>query len=125
MEANAGQSFQMQILFNIFPRISLHCKLVPVQYWEYETGLFQLEDEVFSLWLLTNFQIYSTFTPVFVNIFTFGQGYDPVLMRLNYFYSAATANSKLNYSARLPVESVEFKVVFTIAYEAQVKCKVA
>ena len=31
MEANAGKSFQMQILFNIFPRISLHCKLVPVQ----------------------------------------------------------------------------------------------
>ena len=43
MEANAGKSFQMQILFNIFPRISLHCKLVPVQYWEYEYGL--LEDK--------------------------------------------------------------------------------
>ena len=40
MEANAGESFQMQILFNIFPRISLHCKLVPVQYREYEYGLF-------------------------------------------------------------------------------------
>ena len=40
-EANAGKSFQMQILFNIFPRISLHCKLVPVQYWEYEYGLFK------------------------------------------------------------------------------------
>ena len=40
MEANAGKSFQMQIIFNIFPRISLHCKLVPVQYWEYEYGLF-------------------------------------------------------------------------------------
>ena len=39
MEANAGKSFQMQIFFNIFPRISLHCKLVPVQYWEYEYGL--------------------------------------------------------------------------------------
>ena len=23
----------------IFPRMSLHCKLVPVQYWEYEYGL--------------------------------------------------------------------------------------
>ena len=34
-----GGSFQMQILFNIFPRISLHCELVPVQYWEYEYGL--------------------------------------------------------------------------------------
>ena len=32
MEANAAESFQMQMLFNIFPRISLHCKLVPVQY---------------------------------------------------------------------------------------------
>ena len=40
MEANAGKSFQMQILSNIFPRISLHCKLVPVQYREYEYGLF-------------------------------------------------------------------------------------
>ena len=39
MEANVGESFQMQILFNIFPRISLHCKLVPVKYWEYEYGL--------------------------------------------------------------------------------------
>ena len=34
MEANAGKCFQMQIIFNIFPRISLHCKLVPVQYTE-------------------------------------------------------------------------------------------
>ena len=34
MEANAGKSFQMQIIFNIFPRISLHYKVVPdpVQY---------------------------------------------------------------------------------------------
>ena len=39
MEANAGKSFQMQILFNVFPHISLDCKLVPVQYWEYEYGL--------------------------------------------------------------------------------------
>ena len=43
MEANAGESFQMQILFNIFPRISLHCKLVPVQYREYEYGLLKLD----------------------------------------------------------------------------------
>ena len=42
MEANVGKSFQMQILFNIFPRISLHCKLVPVQYWEYEYDLLDL-----------------------------------------------------------------------------------
>ena len=46
MEANAGKSFQMQILFNIFPRISLHCKLVPVQYWEYEYGLFKSDPPV-------------------------------------------------------------------------------
>ena len=38
MEANAGKSFQIQIIFNIFPDISLHCKLVPVQYWENEYG---------------------------------------------------------------------------------------
>ena len=30
----------MQIILNIFPRIRLHCKLVPLQYWEYEYGLF-------------------------------------------------------------------------------------
>ena len=41
MEANAGESFQMQMIFNIFPRISLHCKLFPVQSWEYEYGLLQ------------------------------------------------------------------------------------
>ena len=41
MEANAGKSFQMQINFNIFLRISLHYKLVPVQYWENEYGLFK------------------------------------------------------------------------------------
>ena len=43
MEANAGKSFQMQILFNIFPRIRLHSKLVPVQYWEYEYGLLNIK----------------------------------------------------------------------------------
>ena len=30
MEANEGKPFQMQILFNILPRISLHCKLQSV-----------------------------------------------------------------------------------------------
>ena len=49
MEANAGKSFQMQILFNIFPRISLHCKLVPVQYWEYEYGLLTLHNIIFQV----------------------------------------------------------------------------
>ena len=28
MEANAGKSFQMQIIFNTFPRNRLHCKRV-------------------------------------------------------------------------------------------------
>ena len=51
MEANAGESFQMQILSNIFPRISLHCKLVPVQYREYEYGLFlrRIAEEMLKL----------------------------------------------------------------------------
>ena len=48
MEAYAGKSFQMQIIFNIFPRISLHCKLVPVQYWEYEYGLLQRQHFLLS-----------------------------------------------------------------------------
>ena len=39
MEANAVKAFRMKIIFNIFPRISLHCKLVAGQYWEYEYGL--------------------------------------------------------------------------------------
>ena len=30
----------MKLFLIIFPRISLHCKLVPVQYREYEYGLF-------------------------------------------------------------------------------------
>ena len=34
----------LKIICICFPRISLHCKLVPVQYWEYEYGLLkQLE----------------------------------------------------------------------------------
>ena len=49
MEANAGKSFQMQIFFNIIPRISLHCKLVPVRYWEYEYGLLNQHD-LFLKW---------------------------------------------------------------------------
>ena len=43
MEAYAGKSFQMQIIFNIFPCISLHFKLAPVQYWEYEYGLLHFD----------------------------------------------------------------------------------
>ena len=40
MDANARKSFKMQIILNIFPRISLRFKLIPVQYWEYEYDLF-------------------------------------------------------------------------------------
>jgi len=32
---------KMSFAFEETPRISLSCKLVPVQYWEYEYGLFQ------------------------------------------------------------------------------------
>ena len=39
MEANAGEYIKKYLLLKRFPRISLHCKLVPVQYWEYEYGL--------------------------------------------------------------------------------------
>ena len=34
--AYVGKSFHMQIVSNIFPHKSLHCKLDPVQYQEYE-----------------------------------------------------------------------------------------
>ena len=39
MEANAGEYIKNYLHLKRFPRISLHCKLVPVQYWEYEYGL--------------------------------------------------------------------------------------
>ena len=44
MEANAGEYIKTYLHLKRFPRISLHCKLVPVQYQEYEYGLllFQL-----------------------------------------------------------------------------------
>ena len=35
------EQFQGNYL-NIFPRINLYCKLVPVLYWEYEYGLLQM-----------------------------------------------------------------------------------
>ena len=60
MEANAGKSFQMQILFNIFPRISLHCKLVLVQYWECEYGLLIASDGRLSV---HNVSPYITYLP--------------------------------------------------------------
>ena len=40
MEANAGEYIKNYLHLKRFPRISLHCKLVPVQYWEYKYGLF-------------------------------------------------------------------------------------
>ena len=39
MEAYAGEYIKNYLHLKRFPRISLHCKLVPVQYWEYEYGL--------------------------------------------------------------------------------------
>ena len=39
MEANAGEYIKKYLHLKRFPRISLHCKLVPVQYREYEYGL--------------------------------------------------------------------------------------
>ena len=42
MEANAGEYIKKYLHLKRFPRISLHCKLVTVQCWEYEYGLLQL-----------------------------------------------------------------------------------
>ena len=42
MEANAREYIKNYLLLKGFPRISLHCKLVPVQYREYEYGLLLL-----------------------------------------------------------------------------------
>ena len=42
MEANAGEYIKKYLHLKRFPRISLHCKLVPVQHREYEYGLFFL-----------------------------------------------------------------------------------
>ena len=39
MEANAGEYIKNYLHLKSFPRISLHCELVPVHYWEYEYGL--------------------------------------------------------------------------------------
>ena len=39
MEANAGEYIKKDLHLKRFPHISLHCKLVPVQYWEYEYGI--------------------------------------------------------------------------------------
>ena len=45
MEANAGEYIKNYLHLKSFPRISLHCKLVPVQYRKYEYGLFIEKDE--------------------------------------------------------------------------------
>ena len=47
MEANAGEYIKTYSHLKRFPVISLHCKLVPVQYWEYEYGLFH----EYTIWL--------------------------------------------------------------------------
>ena len=46
MEANAGEYIRKYLHLKRFPRISLHCKLVPVQYREYEYGLFTMQSGV-------------------------------------------------------------------------------
>ena len=45
MEANAGEYIKNDLHLKRFPRISLHCKLAPVQYWEYEYGLLDYKPE--------------------------------------------------------------------------------
>ena len=41
MEANAGEYIKNRLHLKRFPRISFHSKLVPLQYREYEYGLFK------------------------------------------------------------------------------------
>ena len=48
MEANAGEYIKNYLHLKRFPRISLHCKLVPVQYWEYEYGLLHKKNHVIT-----------------------------------------------------------------------------
>ena len=45
MEANAGEYIKKYLHLKRFPRISLHCKLAPVQYREYEYGLLNTDSE--------------------------------------------------------------------------------
>ena len=45
MEAHAGEYIRKYLHVKRFPRISLVCKLVPVQHREYEYGLFAVELE--------------------------------------------------------------------------------
>ena len=46
MEANAGEYIKKYLHLKRFPRISLHCKLVPVLYREYEYGLLLLQSSI-------------------------------------------------------------------------------
>ena len=48
MEALAGEYIRNYLHVKRFPRISLVCKLVPVQYREYEYGLFTFKPIMFS-----------------------------------------------------------------------------
>ena len=51
MEANAGEYIKNYLHLKRFPSISLHCKLAPVQYWEYEYGLLiesKISDNMFE-----------------------------------------------------------------------------
>ena len=49
MEANAGEYIKNYLHLKRFPRISLHCKLVPVQYREYEYGLLRQNKDISRL----------------------------------------------------------------------------
>ena len=51
MEANAGEYIKKYLHLKRFPRISFHCKLVPIQYREYEYGLFY----VLRSWFFSHF----------------------------------------------------------------------
>ena len=51
MEADAGEYIRKYMRLKRFPRINLHCKLVPVQYWEYEYGLFTRDFVVFEIFI--------------------------------------------------------------------------
>ena len=44
MEATAGEYIKNYLHLKSFARISLHCKLVPVQYWEYDFALLDVNN---------------------------------------------------------------------------------
>ena len=63
MEANAGEYIKNYLHLKSFPRISLHCKLVPVLYWEYEYGLFAANFSSFFFFCFLRAFIVTSFSP--------------------------------------------------------------